>query len=81
MSDVAARLDLAFADVSGGLIHRCIDHTKKKVREMNAYLVELEATDEAANEPPLPVDEESSDDDESDDDESILTDIVDVNLA
>ncbi|KAF0756718.1 hypothetical protein AaE_004522 [Aphanomyces astaci] len=76
MEDVWRRLDIALGGVPSDVIYRCISHTKKKVSELSAYLVELEAADEAVNEPALPGEDESSDDAESDDDQSILTDIV-----
>ncbi|ETV64105.1 hypothetical protein H257_18959 [Aphanomyces astaci] len=76
MEDVRRRLDIALEGVPSDVIYRCISHTKKKVSELSAYLVELEAADEAVNEPALPGEDESSDDAESDDDQSILTDIV-----
>ncbi|RHZ15510.1 hypothetical protein DYB31_014129 [Aphanomyces astaci] len=76
MEDVRRRLDIALGGVPSDVIYRCISHTKKKVSELSAYLVELEAADEAVNEPALPGEDESSDDAESDDDQSILTDIV-----
>ncbi|ETV64793.1 hypothetical protein H257_18369 [Aphanomyces astaci] len=76
MEDVRQRLDLAFSELPSDVIYRCISHTKKKVVHLNTYLLELEAADEAANEPALGEDE-SSDDKESDDNQSILTDIVD----
>ncbi|KAG9405315.1 hypothetical protein AC1031_004423 [Aphanomyces cochlioides] len=78
MDDVRSRLEVAFGDLRGDLIHRCINHTKKRVLDLKEYIVKLEASDEAANEAPLIDEDEYSNEDESDEDEGILSDAVNI---
>ncbi|KAG9403906.1 hypothetical protein AC1031_005394 [Aphanomyces cochlioides] len=78
MDDVRSRLEVAFSDLRGELIHRCINHTKKRVLDLKEYIVKLEASDEAANEAPLIDEDEYSNEDESDEDEGLLSDAVNI---